>query len=354
MKVKSSICFALTLIMLFFGCLTGCSGESSGATSSTATAAVTGNEKSKDKKVTIKLTHILATGHSWTVGAEKFKEIVEEKTNGIITVEIFANAQLGDEVQIIEGMKTGTIQMAICSTAKSVNFVPELGLADLPFLFRDWDHVHAVLDGEVGQTLDEKMLTVTGLRSLGWWDQGFRNVLTADKQVKAMSDFQGLKIRTPDSETYTKTFAAIGASPTPMAFSELYSGLETGVVDGFEGSFETTYTSNLQDVCKYITITNHIYSGAQFLIQDAFFQGLSEEYQQIILGAAQEAKEYERKVCMDRDDEYKAKLLDAGVSIDYTLYDNELDALQASVADYVNSYSESAGIVDLVKQARSY
>jgi len=340
MKVKKTFVSLLVLLVVFSFILSGCKGGA-------ATPA-----GDSGKTVTIKLTHILAPDHSWNAGAEKFKELVSAKSNGQIKVEIFPSAQLGDEVSIIENMKTGTIQMAVCSTAKSVNFVPELGLVDLPFLFKDWDHVHKVLDGEIGKELDKKMLAATGLRSLGWWDQGFRHVLTVKKPVKTMADFAGLKLRTPDSETYTKTFLSIGASPTPMAFSELYSGLETGVVDGFEGSFETTYSSNLHEVCKYITITNHIYSGAQFLIQDKFLQKLSPEMQKAIQEAAIEAKEYERKIVMERDDKNKQKLLDAGITIDETLIKNESNQLRESVTEYVAQYSKKAGIEDLVKKAK--
>jgi len=303
--------------------------------------------------INIKLAHILAPNHSWNEGAKKFAEIVESRSDGRINIEIFSSASLGDEVEIMEGMQLDTIQMGIISTAKSVNFVPALGLTDIPFVFRDWDHVHKVLDGEVGQELNRLILEATGLRALTWFDQGFRHIITIKQPVKTMADFKGLKLRTPDSQTYTKTFQALGASPTPIAFSELFSALETGVVDGFEGSFETVYTSNMYEVTKYTSLSNHIWSGAQVLIKDSFYQNLPSDLKKIIDEAIIEARDYERNIVIDRDEENLQNLINAGMIIDDTLMNNEHDKMVQAVEGYVNDFAKKADVEYLLEKIRT-
>ncbi len=339
----------LVILLLVFTFLTGCADTSEPADSTQE------DDVSDDvtvEEMTIKIAHILAPDHSWNEGAKKFAEVVERESNGVIKVEIFPSAQLGDEIELMESMQLGTIEMGIISTAKSVNLCPPVGLADMPFLFRDWNHVHSVLDGEVGQALNQSMLDMTGLRALGWFDQGFRHVITANKPVQTMADFNGLKIRTPDSLTYTKTFEYLGASPTPIAFSELFSALETGVVSGFEGSYETIYTSSLYEVTDYISLTNHIWSGAQLLINNTFYENLSPALRAAVDTAAVESIEYVRSIVIARDDENKQKLIDEGMIIDDTLINNEADLLSEAVSEFVTEYAQSAGVADLLAKIR--
>lgn len=299
------------------------------------------------EKIKIKLTHILSDTHSWTEGAKKFAELVSQKTNGRVEVSLFPNAVLGDERQIVEGMMMGTgVEMAIISGSKMSQFEISAGLPDMPFLFKNYDHVHKVMDSEIGAELAKRLYDKTKLKTLGYFDQGFRHIVTISKQVKSIDDLKGLKIRVPDSPTYFQTFKFLGANPTPIPWTEIYTSLQSQVVEGLEGSPETIYTSRLQEVTKYITITNHIYSGASFLITDNFFKSLPKDIQDQIVSAAKEATVYERQVVISRDHENLQKLKDAGMIV------NEVDTtpMVKAVKPYVEDFAKKNNLVDVVEK----
>jgi len=297
------------------------------------------------EKIKIKLTHILADTHSWNEGAKKFAELISQKTKGRVEVSLFANAVLGDERQIVEGMMMGTgVEMAIISGSKMSQFEISAGLPDMPFLFKNFDHVHKVMDSEPGAELAKRLFDKTKLKTLGYFDQGFRHIVTISKQVKSIDDLKGLKIRVPDSPTYFQTFKFLGANPTPIPWTEIYTSLQSKVVEGLEGSPETIYTTRLQEVTKYIAITNHIYSGASFLVTDNFFKSLPKDIQDQMVSAAKEATVYERQVVISRDQDNLKKLKDAGMLV------NEVDTtpMVKAVKPYVEDFAKKNKLVDLV------
>ncbi len=308
-----------------------------------------------EEVTTIILGHILAAGHTWDEGAKKFAEVLERETDGAFEVRIHPGAELGDEPEMMESMQVESIHMGIISTAKGYVLSPAVGFMDMPYMFDDWEHLRRCLDGEVGETLNQRMLDDTGLRSLGWIEQGFRHTITADAPIQTIDEFDGLTIRTPDGEPYVKTFELLGANPTVMAFGEVFTGLETGVVDGLEGSFETIYTDALHEVTDYISLTNHIVSVAQFLISDSFYQRQSSEHQEAIDKAVEEAIKHTRDIVIKRDDEYKAQLIEDGMIIDDTLLTNEYDLLVEATEGYVGGFAKDVGIehlIDVVEEKR--
>ncbi|KYH33356.1 TRAP transporter substrate-binding protein [Neomoorella mulderi] len=294
----------------------------------------------KETKIALKLGHIVTEKHSYHEGVLKFKELVEKNSNGQIEVQIFPNSSLGNERDLGEGLRIGTIEMALISTAVMQNFEPALGVFDLPYILRDWDHAHKAQDGEAGQMAAKRLLEKQNIRVLSYYDQGFRHVLGIPKPINNIEDLKGYKIRLPESPVFIDTFKALGASPTTIPWSEVYTALQTKVVDGMEGSPESLFTSKLHEVTKYYSLTNHIYAGAVLLISESVYKKLTPEQQKIILDAAKESSTYERKVCIERDNEYMQKMKDAGIKVNPI---TDLTPFQNAVKNIYEDFAKKVG-----------
>jgi tripartite ATP-independent transporter DctP family solute receptor len=216
-----------------------------------------------------------ATSH-YGVGAEAFIAKLAELSNGAFVGEQAPGGQLGGERDLIEGLQIGSIEMAVTSTGPLGNFVPEVLALDLPFLFRDYDHARAVLDGEIGQELLAKV-NENNLVGLAWAENGFRHVTNSQRPVTKPDDLDGLKLRTMENRVHMAAFTGMGASPTPMAFPEVFGALQQGVVDGQENPVTVITASKFWEVQKYVTLTGHVYSPAIFLVSPALFDELSDE-----------------------------------------------------------------------------
>ena len=186
----------------------------------------------KVNPISLRLGIIRGWDSNWYGGRDYSDKIVEEKTNGDIKVEIYPNNQLGESRSVLEGIQLGTVQMAQV-TGPMLSFVPELVVFELPFLFRDRDHMYAVMDSEIGKSLNPSF-EKRGFHSLGYGDVGLRHILTVDKQINSIEDLKGLKIRTMGNPAHLAAFKAFGANPLPMAYGELYTALEQKVIDGAE------------------------------------------------------------------------------------------------------------------------
>ncbi|MDT0682317.1 TRAP transporter substrate-binding protein [Roseicyclus sp. F158] len=227
------------------------------------------------------------------LGAEAFFDTLEELSDGKFVGEQAPAGQLGGERDLIEGLQIGSVDMALISSGPLGNFVPEAYAFDLPFLFRDYDHARAVLDGEIGQELLEKV-NEQNLVGLAWGENGFRHVTNNVRPVLAPEDLDGLKMRTMENKVHMAAFTGLGASPTPMAFPELFGALQTGVVDGQENPVTVISASKFWDVQKYASLTGHVYSPAILLASPVLFDGLTEEEQGWFYEAAAAAVEANR------------------------------------------------------------
>jgi tripartite ATP-independent transporter DctP family solute receptor len=226
-----------------------------------------------------------------------------------------ANA-LGEERAVVEGMQLGAgATIHIGGTAIHNNFNKRMGVLDLPFMWRNYDHAHKVLDGKVGQTLaaeHEKL----GLKVLGWQDSwGYRNVVTTKKEVKRAEDLKGLKIRTIQTPTYVAALNAMGASATPMAFGEVYTSLQTGVLDGFEHASAVIYTGKYYEVAKYITLTEHLFGPTVTVISKKEWDGYTDKEKQVVAAAAKLAQDVNRSLSVQRDAESMDKLIAKGMIV---------------------------------------
>lgn len=216
-----------------------------------------------------------ATSH-YGVGAEAFIAKLAELSNGAFVGEQAPGGQLGGERDLIEGLQIGSVDMAISSTGPLGNFVPEVFALDLPFLFRDYDHARKVLDGEIGQELLAK-IDENNLVGLAWAENGFRHVTNSQRPIRTPEDLEGVKLRTMENRVHMAAFSGMGASPTPMAFPELFGALQQGVVDGQENPITVITASKFWEVQKHVSLTGHVYSPAIFLASPALINGLTDE-----------------------------------------------------------------------------
>ena len=225
--------------------------------------------------------------------ADYFAKRVKELSNGKIEVRVYPNAQLGGDKAVLRKMKFNAVQMAAPSFSKFTGLVPQLGLFDLPFLFKDENHLHKVLDGEVGKKLRE-LVTKKGYVALAYWDNGFKQLTDSKRPLIKPEDCKGLKFRVMSSKVLIEQFKALGAIPVVLPFSEVYSALQQGVVDGQENTISNIYTKKFYEVQRYMTMTNHGYLGYLVVMSKKFWNRLPADMKKVIIQAMKEATEKER------------------------------------------------------------
>lgn len=236
----------------------------------------------------IKIGYALAPDSHYGVAAQKFEEVVLAETGDQFTFTHFPSSGLGGEREVIEGLQLGTVEATIVSSGTLANFVPDTGVFDIPFLFRDLAHARTVLDGPIGQEILAKFDTV-GMHGLAWGEQGFRHITNNRNAIETPADVQGLKIRTMENPVHLAAFNAMGAAPTPMAWPEVISSLQQGVIDGQENPLSVIVSVKLDEVQEYLTLSGHVYSPAMLLVSKPFWEGLDDSQKAAFETAATEA-----------------------------------------------------------------
>ena len=236
-------------------------------------------------QTTLKLGYAIVNTSHYGIGASVFMREVEKRTNGRIKIAEYAAAALGGERETVEGAQLGTVDLVITSTGPVGNFVPETLITDIPFLFRDYDHARRGLDGPIGQEILKKC-DAKGLVCLAWGENGFRHMTNNKRDVKSPEDVKGLKLRTMENQVHMTAFRTLGASPTPMAFPELYGALQQGTVDGQENPIPVILSAKFANVQKFMSLTGHVYSPALFIMSKASYNKLSKEDQIAVTEAA--------------------------------------------------------------------
>lgn len=224
----------------------------------------------------MKLAYALSKDSHYGVAALAIEKSLAENAPGKFTVEHFANSALGGEREVIEGVQLGTIDAAILSTGAILNFVPQVGVFDIPFLFRDLSHARKVLDSDIGQNM-LKEFPDRGIIALAWGEQGFRHLTNNKRAVKTPEDAKGLKIRTTENQIHIMAFKALGILATPMAWPEVQPALQQGTVDGQENPISVIASMKLNQVQKYLSLTGHVYAPALIIVSPSFYEGLSDE-----------------------------------------------------------------------------
>ncbi len=301
-------------------------------------------ESSKMMKISV----VTSEDRSLTKGLYKFKEIVEQETDGAIRVEIYADGQLGGDREVFESLQFGIIEATTISTGPVASFAPRFSLFDFPFLFRDTETAYEILDGPIGNEILED-LEDQNVIGLGYWENGFRHLTNNKREVKNIDDLKGLKIRTLENDLHLDFWQAIGANPTPLAYTELFAGMQQGVVDGQENPLGNVTTAKFYEVQKYLTKTNHIYNASVFMISRDFWDSLSEEEQEIIVKASEESKNYQRKLNAE-EEEMALDYLKAETNLKITeLSDESYEEMFQAVQPVWEKYADQIG-EDLVEK----
>lgn len=239
---------------------------------------------------TLNIGHVLDPQHPVQVGGLRFAQAAAEKGGGRIKVNIFPSSQLGSDRETIQNTQSGVIHGVIESTTKLVNFVPEFAGLDLPYLVKAQADAYRLLDGPVvRQEMDEKALKA-GFHVMHHWEVTFRNIYTARKPIRALADLKGLKIRVIQSPSFIALFRALGASPTPMAFGELYTALQQGVVDGAENDLLTYQSTKHFEVAKHLAITRHIMLVNSLILSERHWKTYPQDIQKILSEASLEGR----------------------------------------------------------------
>jgi tripartite ATP-independent transporter DctP family solute receptor len=254
----------------------------------------------------LSLGHNSAPASPKGMGASKFAELVSAKSGGRVVVNVAHSEQLGNENSLMGAMRVGTVDLGSIGQGAMLSLVPEVAALGLPFLFSTLPQAWAVLDSPVGQELATK-LEGKGLVFLGWWCNGIRQTTNSKRPITKPDDLKGLKIRTPLDPATVDMFAAMGANPQQIHWGEVYLALQQGVVDGQENPLANIHAAKLYEVQKFISFTNHKYEATALIMSAQTWGRLSEANRKAVRDAANEARDYQRKVMADSDEKLVAE-----------------------------------------------
>jgi tripartite ATP-independent transporter DctP family solute receptor len=265
-------------------------------------------------QTTLKMNISVSQNSHYGVAVDTFAREVEKRTDGRYKVQNFYSGALGAERESIEALQLGTLDLTMTSTGPVPNFVPEVAILDIPFLFRDYAHARAVLDGPIGQEMLGKF-PPKGLQALAWGENGFRHMTNSKRAVNSPDDLKGLKMRTMENPVHIQAYKAFGIIPTPMAFTEVFTALQQGTVDGQENPVSVISAAKFDQVQKFMTMTGHVYSPALILMSKAQWDKLSAADKQAFMAAAKEAVKANRARIDDDERKAVADLRSKGMAV---------------------------------------
>src|SRR5947207_3336987 len=288
----------------------------------------------------LKMNISVAQNSHYGVAIDAFAREVEKRTNGRYKIQNFYAGALGAERESIEGIQLGTLDLTMTSTGPVPNFVPEVAILDIPFLFHDYAHARAVLDGPIGQDLLTKF-DAKGIKALAWGENGFRHMTNNKHPVNTPDDLRGLKMRTMENPIHIEAYRQFGILPTPMAFTEVFTALQQGTVDGQENPLSVITAAKLEQVQKYLSLTGHVYSPALILMSKAQWDKLSPADKQAFSEAAKEAIKANRARIDDDERRAVGDLRAKGMNVVDTLDKSKFQAALAPVyADFAKKFGQ--------------
>ena len=355
-QLCSSYARALTAPLAVMLVLAACGGgaaspaeSASAAGSASASSPSTAASSSSDcTAVELQAGHDSSVEHPYQAGLEAFAEALDQETDGQVTLEIFPDAQLGDEASMIEGLSLGTVDVVVTSTPPLSSFSEKIELLSLPFLAEDLEHNYRILDGEVGDTLADELAEPTNGIVLGWYFAGQRNVWNSERPINTPADLEGLKIRTQESPVQIATFNAMGAQAVPMSFGELYQALQTGVVDGADNDPVDVLTEKFYEVTTYYSMTGHFFLNSALMLSSDTFGQLCQAQQDAVMVAAEESVRVERETQEGLVEDAISELEGFGIEFNEVPDKAPFQELVQSVYD---EFEEQIG-ADLIQAAR--
>jgi len=326
LKLQKKSWLIFSFILVFILILNGCSGNNN-----------------SDSEYVIQIGTENPEDHPMTKATMKFKDIVEEKSDGRIEVEAYPNNQLGNQTEQNEATRDGRIQATYSGMSFiGGNFEPKYNVFSLPFIItrENLDDAFELLDGEVGEELTSS-LEESGMTTLGYANLGFRNITNSKHKISDPEDLEGIKIRLQSNPVHIDTFETLGAETATIDFAEVYSGLQQGVIDAQENPLDIIYTNNLYEVQDYLTVSGHFFDFAGIWFNKEYFDDLPEDLQGVLLESGQEAVEYHRETYLKEEDEYLNKLEDEGMEIN-ELTEDEIQKFQEAVEPVYQDFLNDA------------
>ena len=295
------------------------------------------------QEMTLKLGHLANEQNAWHLAAVKFGEELSTLTDGRIAVEVFPNESLGKEIDLINGMQLGTVDMTI--TGESLqNWAPMAALLAVPYAYKSLDHMDEVASGEIGEQIKQQIIEKAQVRPIAFFARGPRN-LTSQRPITSPADLDGMKMRVPNVPLFVDVWSALGASPTPMAFSEVFTSLQNGVIDGQENPLALIRSANFNEVQGYVNQTEHVRSWIYLTIAESTWAKLSEDDRNAVMQAAATAQEYERGLLLESLAEDRGYLESKGmtfVEVDGAAFQAAAkDAVLANVSEEIRPVVES-------------
>lgn len=292
--------------------------------------------RSQSASVTLKAGHGGQQGIATHAAMVRLAEIVRDRTAGQVRIDIYPDRQLGEEREMVEGLQLGTVDLTAVSTGPLVSFVPQVGLLDLPFLFRDSAHAYAVLDGEIGRDIMGRF-GGRGMVGLGYWENGWRH-MTSRNAVASPADLRGIKLRTMQNPVHIAAFRNLGASPVPMVWGEVFTSLGQGVIDAQENPLSVVYLNSLWEVQKHVTLTRHLYGPHLVLFSKARWDKLPASAREIITAAMPEVTAWQRAEATRLDAEAVGQLRAKGMTVSEVDIAPFQQAAQATYAQFKDRY----------------
>jgi tripartite ATP-independent transporter DctP family solute receptor len=286
------------------------------------------------EKLILKFGHVGNPGSLFSASADEFAKRANEKLGDKAEVQVFGSSQLGNDRELLQKLKLGQVQFALPSSVMS-SISPEFGVFEMPYIIKDRDHMKRV-QAEMGDTF-QKAAQSKGYRILAYWENGFRHITNNTRPINKPEDLAGLKLRTPKGEWRVKMFQLYGANPTPMAFSDVFTALQTGVMDGQENPYTQIWSAKFQEVQKYLSITGHVYTPAYVLVSDSEFAKLPEDVQKTLTEVAQETQAFVYETAAKMDDDLLEKLKAGGIAVNEADKDAFIKASQPVYDEFGSS-----------------
>ena len=334
--------------------LTACGGSGSSTAASTgSTAASTGSAAASGASVTLKLGFSTNEEDPRAKGAQQFKEEVEEKTGGAVTVQLYPSGQLGGDADLINSiaLDSGTVDIIVTDASNFATYDAKMGISALPFQFETFDDAWAFMDSDIEAAAEEGLLA-QNMRVLAHYCNGFRCVTNSKGPINSPDDMKGLLIRTPENPVIMATMTALGANPQPLSFSELYQALQQKTYDAQENPIPVIYNNNLYEVQEYLSITNHIYSGMCFTISETSWKKLSADQQQIVSDAAKASADYDRELNEQQTNDLVSALEEKGMKINSPYLAPVAAATEKVLTDNADTYGDLLDQLKAWKESR--
>ena len=329
--MKKLLALLLTLSLVFGLCVFG----------TTASA-----EEPEYTEITLQLSHHNAVDQPIGVALDKFAQLMNERSGGKVTIDVYPAASLYNSGDAQDSIIMGTLDMCLGDTSLLSTDEPEYALFSLPFMFDSYDTAAEIVFGEIGQEIDSRMEEDLGVKPLGWTWNNFRNMCTKDP-ISSIADCKGYKLRSPGADIYMDTFTTLGMSPNPLSWSEAYTAMQSGVVDGIESGLEAFYTQGFYELGNNICLSRHMISIIGPCINMDKWNSLNEATQQLMLDTWKECQDELNELVIANESGYQTKLEEAGCNI--TEFDDH-QALIDLFTPYWSKNAEANGYADLLEQ----